>query len=234
MHHKLRAAWVVAVLAALLPAASTQPKVPRTQPRLAPRQVLFKDLFVAVQTAAIYPDGKTFADAVPRGTPDDILKAYHHVRPGSPAALKHFVEDHFTLPAQASSALSPPETVPIVTHIDRLWDRLTRHTPEVPPYSSALPLPRPYVVPGGRFREIYYWDSYFTMLGLAESGRQDLLQDMVGGTSAIRSTPTGMYPTARGRITSAAHNRRSFLPWWVCLRAARPIQLTLMRSTCRN
>ena len=35
------------------------------------------------------------------------------------------------------------------------------------PYSSLLPLPRPYVVPGGRFRELYYWDSYFTMLGLA-------------------------------------------------------------------
>jgi alpha,alpha-trehalase len=35
----------------------------------------------------------------------------------------------------------------------------------VPRWSSLLPLPNPYVVPGGRFREIYYWDSYFTMLG---------------------------------------------------------------------
>ncbi len=48
-----------------------------------------------------------------------------------------------------------------------------------PRYSSALPLPEPYVVPGGRFRELYYWDSYFTMLGLAQSGRQDLVQDMI-------------------------------------------------------
>ncbi|MEJ7664338.1 MAG: trehalase family glycosidase [Hymenobacter sp.] len=39
------------------------------------------------------------------------------------------------------------------------------------PYSSLLPLPRPYVVPGGRFREMYYWDSYFTMLGLRAAGR---------------------------------------------------------------
>jgi len=43
-----------------------------------------------------------------------------------------------------------------------------------------LPLPRPYVVPGGRFREIYYWDSYFTLLGLIESNRRDLVEDMVG------------------------------------------------------
>ncbi|MEO3957351.1 trehalase family glycosidase, partial [Chromobacterium piscinae] len=37
---------------------------------------------------------------------------------------------------------------------------------------------KPYVVPGGRFGETYYWDSYFTMLGLAESGRDDLLRHM--------------------------------------------------------
>jgi len=37
----------------------------------------------------------------------------------------------------------------------------------------------PYVVPGGRFREMYYWDSYFTMLGLMQSGRPELAEDMV-------------------------------------------------------
>jgi alpha,alpha-trehalase len=40
-------------------------------------------------------------------------------------------------------------------------------------------MPAPYVVPGGRFREMYYWDSYFTMLGLATSGRHDLVNGMV-------------------------------------------------------
>ena len=36
-----------------------------------------------------------------------------------------------------------------------------------------------YVVPGGRFREMYYWDSYFTMVGLQTSGRDDLVAAMV-------------------------------------------------------
>jgi alpha,alpha-trehalase len=170
---------VLLVLLALLPAASTQPEVPRAQSHLAPPQVLFKDLFVAVQTSAIYGDGKTFVDAVPKAAPKDILDQYHATQPGSPQALKRFTDAHFSLPAQVIPPPSPPEQVSVVTHIDRLWDRLTRRTPVVPPYSSALPIPRPYVVPGGRFREIYYWDSYFTMLGLAESGRQDLLADMV-------------------------------------------------------
>jgi alpha,alpha-trehalase len=168
------------LLWALLPAASTQPKVPPlAEPHLASPQVLFKDLFVAVQSEALYEDGKTFVDAVPKAAPDDILNQYHAAHPGTPQALEQFVAEHFALPAQAASVPSPPETVSITTHIDRLWDQLTRQTPVAPRYSSALPLPQPYVVPGGRFREIYYWDSYFTMLGLAESGRQDLLTNMV-------------------------------------------------------
>lgn len=32
----------------------------------------------------------------------------------------------------------------------------------------------PYIVPGGRFNELYYWDSYFIMLGLLHDGRKDL------------------------------------------------------------
>ena len=93
-------------------------------------------------------------------------------------ALKRFVVTHFELPAEAATPEAASEHVPIRRHIDALWTLLTRDEPIVAPYSSLLPLPRPYVVPGGRFRELYYWDSYFVMLGLAESGRRDLAQDM--------------------------------------------------------
>ena len=48
-----------------------------------------------------------------------------------------------------------------------------------------MALPKPYVVPGGRFRELYYWDSYFTMLGLVQSGRQDLVRDMISDFGAL-------------------------------------------------
>ena len=36
----------------------------------------------------------------------------------------------------------------------------------------------PYVVPGGRFNELYAWDSYFIVLGLLQDGRKDLARDM--------------------------------------------------------
>jgi alpha,alpha-trehalase len=162
---------------ALLAIAAAQSRPPSAAPD--PPQVLFKDLFIAVQTAQIFPDGKLFPDAIPNAAPDQILKDYEAERPDSPAALKQFVEAHFTLPAQIGGAPSPPDTVSIVAHIDGLWNPLTRKSATAPPFSSLLTLPAPYVVPGGRFREMYYWDSYFTMLGFADSGRQDLLTGMV-------------------------------------------------------
>jgi alpha,alpha-trehalase len=148
------------------------------EPPSAP-QVLFGDLYADVELERVFPDSKEFADATPRSPPGDILGLYHAQKPLSPEALKRFVAEHFDLPADLPAPPATPEPGPIRQHIDALWDRLTRDTPTSPPYSSLLPLPRPYVVPGGRFGELYYWDSYFTMLGLAESGRRDLLEDMV-------------------------------------------------------
>ena len=60
-----------------------------------------------------------------------------------------------------------------------LWPVLTRSADSTDPRSSLIPLPNSYIVPGGRFREVYYWDSYFTMLGLVQSGRTDLVKNML-------------------------------------------------------
>jgi len=144
-----------------------------------PPQALFGELFVAVQTAAIYADGKTFVDAVPREAPEAILARYRAERPDSPAALERFVKAHFALPTEPPPVAAPSKQTTLREHIDALWSPLTRTSTSAPRWSSLLPLPRPYVVPGGRFREIYYWDSYFTMLGLLEGGRGDLVADMV-------------------------------------------------------
>ncbi|HEY4974754.1 MAG TPA: trehalase family glycosidase, partial [Steroidobacteraceae bacterium] len=166
-------ALTAALSLVLLSAAERDPAYP------GPPQVLFRDLFDAVQRAGIYPDSKTFADAQPDAAPEEILAQYHAVHPQSAPALKRFTDAHFSLPAQASDPLPLLAPQPISSHIDALWATLTRSATRTPAYASLLPLPQPYVVPGGRFRELYYWDSYFTMLGLEQSGRQDLVQAMV-------------------------------------------------------
>ncbi|HEX3198854.1 MAG TPA: trehalase family glycosidase [Propionibacteriaceae bacterium] len=43
----------------------------------------------------------------------------------------------------------------------------------------ALPLPNPYVRPGGFFKMFVYWDSYFTLLGLVVQGRWELATGIV-------------------------------------------------------
>jgi len=168
------------LLALLLPGGGRTDEPKSAQARSPePPQVVFKDLFVAVQMDSIFADGKVFPDATPNTAPNNILLQFHKAHPDSVDALKAFIATRFSMPEQASSAPSAPELVPILRHIDKLWDPLTRDTSTAPHYSSLLPLPHPYVVPGGRFREIYYWDSYFTMLGLEESGRHDLVESMV-------------------------------------------------------
>jgi alpha,alpha-trehalase len=144
-----------------------------------PPQAVLKDLYVAVESAQIFSDSKSFADAVPKSAPAEILARFHAAKPDSKQALSEFVAANFVMPSPVSVAPAPAERVAITRHIDLLWDQLTRSTPKAPPFSSLLALPESYVVPGGRFREMYYWDSYFTMLGLAESGRSDLVEHMV-------------------------------------------------------
>ncbi|AJC22577.2 trehalase [Pandoraea pulmonicola] len=140
-------------------------------------QKLFGDFFVAVQTAQIFPDQKIFVDATPKGDPASIVRLYEQQKGEPDFDLKAFVLAHFTLPAD--QAITPPGNQTLREHIDWLWSPLTRTTTSVPPNSSLIPLPKPYVVPGGRFREGYYWDTYFTMLGLQESGHEDLVDDML-------------------------------------------------------
>lgn len=143
-----------------------------------PPDVRLGPLFSAVQKAQFYPDQKTFADAIPKYDPASILADWQMQKKQRNFDLKRFVDMNFTLPKEQDKYV-PPAGQSLREHINGLWPVLTRSTPDASQYDSLLPLPKPYVVPGGRFREVYYWDSYFTMLGLAESGNWDRVQDMV-------------------------------------------------------
>ncbi len=139
----------------------------------------FGPLFADVQSQRIYADSKVFADAEPRDTPAAIMQRYAAERPANPDALRAFVLRNFRLPDSAARA-------GLRQHIQSLWSVLTRPPLIDPgPGSSAIALPAAYVVPGGRFREIYYWDSYFTMLGLAADGRHELVDTMLANFGSL-------------------------------------------------
>jgi len=147
---------------------------PATVP--APDQV-YGELFREVQIQKIFPDGKTFVDCLPKRKPAEIMTDYF-AQKGPNFNLKKFVDDNFELPRSPQINYITQEK-DVVMHIKNLWGVLRREPDKSVEGSSLLPLPYSYIVPGGRFREIYYWDSYFTMLGLKESGEIATIENMV-------------------------------------------------------
>ena len=136
-------------------------------------------LFQDAQLSGIFADSKTFVDARPHLTPREIGSRYRAERQGPGFTLQTFVRQNFDLPAAVGAEFKSDAGQSMEDHIRALWPVLTRPPDSADAQSSLIPLPNAYVVPGGRFREVYYWDSYFTMLGLVASGRTDLMRDML-------------------------------------------------------
>jgi len=161
-------------------------------------------LFELVQLSHIFPDSKTFPDCTHKVDPETIrqhfkvlLNQFVDDSLGKPFVfmqadqqdtllqlLRQFVDQHFEMPQVLGRSVA--QVASMVEHIDNLWEALQRSpTQNVSPFSTLIPLPYPYIVPGGRFGEIFYWDSYFTMLGLVAAKRVDLVENMIRNFSHL-------------------------------------------------
>jgi alpha,alpha-trehalase len=151
---------------------------------------LYGDLFKDVQLKKIFPDNKTFVDCTPKRKPADIVKDYFSIRNNnlSNARIKKFVEENFIIPPPATSGYYTDKKDNVIEHIEELWNVLQRQADKPAEGSSLIALPHPYIVPGGRFEEIYYWDSYFTMLGLAKSDKWNVIENMIENFAYLINT----------------------------------------------
>lgn len=152
------------------------------------------ELLHDVQKQQIYLDGKTFVDLVPRKRARWISDTYRILRKDPDFDLKEFVARHFYDLSETTHRKDEFKSLPeIGAHITKLWDhleyknRVTR--------GSLIALPYSYVVPGGRFKEQFYWDSYFIMLGLAADNRYDRIESMLKNY-AFMIRKYGFIPTA--------------------------------------
>ena len=145
-------------------------------------------LFSDVQLAGVFPDSKEFVDARPRSAPAAIAARYDSARRTPGFVLRAFVDQNFVLPQPAGDGYHTVASQSMVQHINALWPVLTRAQDSADLRSSLIPLPNSYVVPGGRFREVYYWDSYFTMQGLVQSGHADLVKSMLDNFAHLINT----------------------------------------------
>lgn len=140
-------------------------------------------LFRDVQMQRVFRDGKTFVDCRPLEAMELLEERYLREKDQPGFSLEAFVLQHFEVPVpmQQDYVLRPGSTV--LEHIEALWEKLVR--PQSDGTGSKLALPYKFVVPGGRFGEMYYWDTYFTMLGLQVSGRNDVLQGIIDNFSHL-------------------------------------------------
>ena len=133
----------------------------------APPSKIYGKLFHDVQMSTIFPDQKLFPDAVPKRPPADIVADYLKAtsNPAVRFALDLFVEQNFDLPKEPQLNYIRQEPN-VLNHINNCWGVHTRDPEKPVEGSSLLPLPYPYIVPGGHFRELNYQTAWFAMLGL--------------------------------------------------------------------
>src|SRR5438128_710462 len=234
---------VVGLVAAVALAGGCRSGAPRRASSAPPTSVSRYDpahdlgpLFQDVQLSGIFADSKTFVDARPLSPPADIAVRYSAARATSGFSLHAFVQRYFELPRPIAEGFHTDTSQTMADHIRALWPVLTRAPPSEPAdaRSSLIPLPNAYCVPGGRFREVYYWDSYFTMLGLVASGRTDLVKNMLDNFAHLVRTvghiPNGNRTYYLGRsqppffaamvgLYAAAKDTASALPYLDALEA---------------
>ena len=154
-------------------------------------------LFELVQMLRLFGDSKAFVDSLP-------MRENSAIKQELDAFLADFLQSHPELKKDepAVSLLALPEDDParlelvqklkdwvlerfmlqartMEEHIAAMWSVLERRSSQPPAGSTLIALPNPYIVAGGRYLESYYWDSYFTCLGLAVSGRVEKLRGIV-------------------------------------------------------
>lgn len=147
------------------------------------------ELLHKVQLARIFPDSKTFVDLrmihSENDTLADFAKLMHDTQSNpSREQLASFVDDHF-LEGNELEDWQPPDFNPepsvlndiqdpklkqFAKSVIAIWAKLGRKvTPDVskhPDRYSFLYVPNGFIVPGGRFKELYYWDSFWVIRGL--------------------------------------------------------------------
>lgn len=155
----------------------------------------YGELFTDVQQQNIYLDSKSFADLIPKKRAKQLSREYSLAKQDPNFNLHEFVRTHFyelsTVQDKIDFTADPTHT--IEQHISRLWSVLERRNRR--DRGSLIALPYAYIVPGGRFDEQYYWDSYFIMLGLATEGKWNIIEGMIKNF-AYMLRKFGFIPTA--------------------------------------
>ena len=185
-------------------------------------------MLVAIQAARIFPeDSKTFVDLSLLVPPDECWRRWEALpQPPSDEDLRRFVLCTFAArpgegqlePWQPPDYQSAPPLLarlpagPVrewASALNQLWPRLGRRlsaaAAAAPERHTMLPVPHGVIIPGGRFREAYYWDSYWVVLGLLSVGMFETARGLAEVQSPAISRPTTS-PTTSAPLPPRCHS----------------------------
>uniref|UniRef100_A0A0D9S3N8 Trehalase n=1 Tax=Chlorocebus sabaeus TaxID=60711 RepID=A0A0D9S3N8_CHLSB len=161
------------------------------------------ELLHQVQMAKLYQDDKQFVDMPLSIAPEQVLQTFNelsrdHNHSIPREQLQAFVQEHFQAKGQELQPWTPadwkdsPQFLQKISdaklrvwagQLHQLWKKLGKKMkPEVlshPERFSLIYSEHPFIVPGGRFVEFYYWDSYWVMEGLLLSEMAETVKGML-------------------------------------------------------
>ncbi len=143
----------------------------------------------------LHSDFKAIVDLIPRELPEGererVLREAKEIerREGEEAALRFQLEKLYRSGSElipGPARLTKPRwTLPdgsphkaTFDYIEATWEKLVKLTP-AKTRSTLIPVPNPVLIPGARFQEAYYWDSYFAVYSLIRSGRGELVRGQI-------------------------------------------------------
>lgn len=162
------------------------------------------DLLHYVQLAGLYNDSKTFVDLPLRQEENITLADFEDLlnktdRNPTKHQIRNFVLEYFDEKSEGEliewtptdfkdnpeflNNICDKQLRQYASEINGIWPTLGRKVrPEVlnkPNQFSLMPVTHGFIIPGGRFKEIYYWDAYWIIEGLLISGMEETAKGMI-------------------------------------------------------
>ncbi|KAL1917459.1 uncharacterized protein VTP21DRAFT_3852 [Calcarisporiella thermophila] len=159
----------------------------------------YGDMLKTIQLSSLFKDSKTFVDMPTTKPPKAVLDEFAKLPPNpSVDQLKQFVGANFLeagieiKPADLPDFKADPEFLQSIDdltlrgfakRVHAFWPNLTRKADFSMLcegcVSSLIKPNHTFVVPGGRFREFYYWDTFFTLQGMLLGELYDTSKEML-------------------------------------------------------
>lgn len=190
---------IAIVLVALFSYGSAKSETPQSCDSLVYCQ---GELLDTVQSSKIFSDSKTFVDMSQVNPVNKTLDNFNKLMNSTnnnPTRdeVEKFVEENFVSKGELEE-WTPPDFKSNPAFLKSINDLVIRdfartlvsiwldlgrkvksEVNEEPDRYSLIPLPNGFIVPGGRFQEVYYWDSYWIIKGLLLSEMTDTVRGML-------------------------------------------------------